>query len=117
MNISKNLKRLRESQELSYRRLAEKVGISHNNLALYEKRKMKVSLESAIRICKYFNVPLEYLIAGEKADLKYHDMELVELFALVDSMEVDYRRMIKKYIKKVIKNSDEKHLLDDESLE
>jgi len=115
MDIAKNLKRLRESQDLSFRRLAEKVDISHNNLSLYEKKEMNISLENAIKICKYFNVPIEYLILGDKVDFKYHDLELLELFNQVDSLDNDYRRMIKRYIKKVVKNANEKQLLDEES--
>ena len=115
MDISKNLMRLRKSQNLSFRRLAEKVDISHNNLSMYENEEVNPSFNNAIKICKYFEVPIEYLILGEKADFKYHDLKLLELFTKADSLDKEYRNMIKKYIRKVIKNADEKQLLNDEA--
>jgi hypothetical protein len=58
----------------------------------------------AVKLSQYFNVPLEYLFMGEKAEFKYKDLELADLFAEVDRMEAKYRRMVKNYIQKVIKH-------------
>jgi transcriptional regulator with XRE-family HTH domain len=115
MNISENLKKLRESQGLSYRRLGAKVDISHNNLSQHEKTEMNLSLNNAIKICKYFEVPIEYLILGEKADFKYKDLTLLELFTKADDLDKEYRSMIKKYIRKIIKNAEEKQKLKEEA--
>ena len=115
MGIGKYLKKLRKKEELSFRRLAEKVNISHTNLSLYEKEEMNPSLDNVVSLSKYFNVPIEYFIVGEKADFKYHDLGLVELFTLADSLDREYRSMIKQYIKKIIKNVDEKQKLIDET--
>jgi len=114
MGIGKHLKKLRKENGLSYRQLAEKVNISHTNISLYEKGEMNPSLDNVISLSKFFNVPIEYFIAGERADFKYHDLGLVKLFAQSDSLPIEYRRMIKKYIKKVIKNAEEKQALIEE---
>jgi len=40
-----------------------------------------------VKISQYFDVPLEYLFMGQKAELKYHQLELADLFGEVDRME------------------------------
>jgi transcriptional regulator with XRE-family HTH domain len=111
IRIGENIQKLRKAKSLSLRKLSVEIGISHNNLASYERDAIVPSLENAVKISQYFNVPLEYLFMGEKADFKYHDLELADLFGTVDRMETQYRRMVKKYIKKVMK-----HLRDEDNL-
>ena len=111
IRIGENIQRLRKAKGLSLRKLSAEIGISHNNLASYERDAIVPSLENAVTISQYFNVPLEYLFMGEKADFKYHDLELADLFGDVDQMEAKYRRMVKNYIRKVIK-----HLGDEDKL-
>ena len=111
IRIGENIQKLRTTKGLSLRKLSAEIGISHNNLASYERDAIVPSLENAVKISQYFNVPLEYLFMGEKAEFKYHDLELADLFGTVDRMETKYRRMVKNYIKKVIK-----HLSDEDKL-
>ena len=111
IRIGENIQRLRTAKGLSLRKLSAEIGISHNNLASYERDAIVPSLENAVKISQYFNVPLEYLFMGEKAQFKYHDLELADLFGTVDRMDSKYRRMVKNYIKKVIK-----HLSDEDNL-
>lgn len=114
LNIGENLKKLRKEKGLSFRRLAKEIDISHNNLALYEKDLAVPSLENALKICKFFNVPLEYLLLGEKSSFNYNDFELAELSSEADKLEEEYRIMIKRYIKKVINIKKEKDKLNKE---
>ncbi len=108
INIGENLEKLRKAKGLSYRRLAEQVGISHANLSEYEKNEITPSFENVLKICKFFNVPLEYLLLGEKSNFMYNDFELAELFSEADQLEDDYRNLIKKYIRKILRNRKEK---------
>ena len=113
-NIGENLKKLRKEKGLSFRRLAKEVGISHPNLAIYEKNEAMPSFENAFKICNYFDVPLEYLLIGDKSKLTYNDFELIEIFHEVDKLEEEYRSMIKKYIRKVINLKKGKNSLNKE---
>jgi transcriptional regulator with XRE-family HTH domain len=63
------------------------VGISYNNLASYERDAIFPSSENAVKISQDFDVQLEYLFMGEKAEFKYHDLELADLFREVDRMK------------------------------
>lgn len=114
--IGENIQKLRKAKGLSLRKLSAEIGISHNNLASYERDAIVPSLENAIKVSHYFNVPLEYLFMGEKAEFKYHDLELAALFGVVDRMETKHRRMVKNYIKKVIKHKKEEENLIEESV-
>ena len=87
------------------------MGISHNNLAVYERDEFGPSLENAVKICRFFKVPLEYLLFGEKAEFRYRDIELLELFGKADELSDEYREMVKDYIKQIIAHSEEKERL------
>ena len=113
--IGKHLRKLRKEAGLSYRKLGAAVGVSHNNLAVYEKDKFGPSLEIAVRIAKFFDVPLEYLLYGEKAQFRYRDIELMELFALADELSEEYRTMVKDYIRQVVAHSRERERLREKS--
>jgi transcriptional regulator with XRE-family HTH domain len=115
IRIGENIQKLRKAKGLSLRKLSAQIGISHNNLASYERDAIIPSLENAVKISQYFNVPLEYLFMGDKADFKYHDLELADLFGIVDRMEAKYRRMVKGYIGKVIKHRNDEDKLCRES--
>ena len=112
----KHLSVLRKEQGLSYRRLAERVGISHNALASYERESMEPSFENVLKICRYFNVPVEYLLTGDREIAAYHDLELMELLAAADHLDDDYRGMVKTYIRSVIRNAEEKQKLATQAL-
>ena len=66
--IGENIKRLREQQGLSIRKLAARIGMSHNTLACYEREAIMPSLDTGYRLAEYFDVPLEYLVKGEKVN-------------------------------------------------
>ena len=95
-SLGTHLKGLRKQSGLSYRRLADAVGISHNNLASYE----------ADRV-----MPLEYLLVGQKADFRYHDLRLAELFLQADALPAEYRTIIKAYLRSVMTHAAEKERL------
>jgi transcriptional regulator with XRE-family HTH domain len=115
IRIGENIQKLRKAKGLSLRKLSAEIGISHNNLASYERDAIVPSLENAVKVSQYFNVPVEYLFMGEKAEFKYRDLELADLFGEVDRMEAKYRRMVKSYVKRVIKHKREEENLVEES--
>jgi len=115
IRIGENIQKLRKAKGLSLRKLSAEIGISHNNLASYERDAIVPSLENAVKISQHFDVPLEYLFMGEKAEFKYHDIELADLFLEVDKMKPKYRRMVKGYVKKILKHQRDEEELENES--
>ena len=112
--IGKNLKQLREEEGLTIRELAKKVGISHNTMAAYERESIMPSLQNAFIIAEYFGVPIEYLLKGKKMISKFNDGALLSLFKEVDEMGREDRTIAKKFLKKLIKNREERQSIIEE---
>ena len=113
--IGMRLQALRKAQGLSYRRLAEKVGISYNGLAAYEKDKEMPSFLNVVKLCRYFDVPLEYFITGKEKPFEYRDIDLVDLFAEVDRLPGADRGLVKSYAQRVVAHRKEGELLTREA--
>ena len=101
--IGKILKELRAQKGVSLRRMGKEVGISFNTLNVYERNVIHPTLESCYKMSRYFDVPMEYLIFGDKLKQEYWDAELKELFKEVDGLKSLDRKVIKSYIKKYLK--------------
>ena len=109
------LAKLRAERGLSYRRLSNAVGISHNNLACYENGSVVPSLEMASKLAAFYDVPLEYLLRGESYVSEIHDGELRQLFGAVDGMERKDRELVKRFIKKMIRTRKERDQLEEDA--
>lgn len=57
----KNLKRLRENNNLSQKELATELGINQQTYCRYEKLQTEPNFETMLRIASFFNVSLDYL--------------------------------------------------------
>ncbi len=110
--IGKRLRELRKEKGLSIRALATKVDISHNTLAAYERQDMMPSLENGYKLAEYFEIPIEYFLKGKKVFTDFNDSTLLELFREVDEMNTEYRTLAKRFMKKLIKNFQDKRELE-----
>ena len=90
-------------------------GISHNNLACYENGTVVPSLDMAAKLAAYYDVPLEYLLRGDDYVNDFRDGELRQLFGSVDKMERKDRELVKRFIQKVIRNTDERKRLEEDA--
>lgn len=65
-NVMKNfgirLKMLREERGLSVEELAEKFGLKDIPLILWEQGKIAITIKTIIKLAKYFNVSVDYLL-------------------------------------------------------
>jgi len=117
IKIGATLKNLRQSKGLSLRKLAKEIGISHTVITLYEKDERYPTIDVTVRICEFFEVPLEYLILGANSRSKYKDLQLAELSSQVDELDKEYRDMVKDYMMRVVTHSAERKSLSIESKE
>jgi XRE family transcriptional regulator, master regulator for biofilm formation len=106
--IGKNLKELRAAEGLSLRELGEKLDISYNTIASYERDIIIPTITNVIKICNYFNVPAEYLIYGKKVKTDFNDAELLSMFREVDEYGKENKTLVKKMLKKLINNIKER---------
>lgn len=58
-------KELREERKLSYKQMAKLIGFSDTALGKWEKGKQIPTIETLIRLCKFFNVSADYLLGLE----------------------------------------------------
>jgi len=101
--IGKILKSLRSEKGISLRRMGKEVGLSFNTLNAYERNAIHPTLESCYKMSRFFDVPMEYFIFGEKLTQEYRDSELKALFKEVDELKSTERKVIKNYVKKFLK--------------
>ena len=111
--IGQNLKDLRNKAGISLRELAERVDISHNTLATYERNDVVPTIYNAVRICEYFKVPVEFLIYGKKITTDFNDSELLRLFREIDECEKFDRDAAKKILRKLVKNIKDRKDIED----
>jgi transcriptional regulator with XRE-family HTH domain len=96
--IGKVLRTLRNQSGLSLRKLGKEIGISFNTLNAYERNAIHPTLESSYKMARFFDIPIEYLIHGEKATQEYRDAELLTLFHEADALSREDRSVIKSYL-------------------
>ena len=101
--IGKILKSLRAQKDISLRRMGKEVGISFNTLNAYERNVIHPTLESCYKMSRFFDVPMEYFIFGDKLTQEFRDAELRALTQEVDRLKIEDRKVIKSYIKKYLK--------------
>jgi len=100
--IGKVLRELRNKSGLSLRRLGKEIGISFNTLNAYERNAIHPTLESSYKMARFFDIPIEYLIHGEKATQEFRDAELLALFHDADVLSKEDRSVIKSYLRKFL---------------
>ncbi len=79
------------------RELEKEVGISHNTLALYERKRAVPSVENGFGVAEYFGLPLEYFLKGEAVISQFRDATLRELFGEIDRMDDGDRQIVKNF--------------------
>ncbi len=115
--IGKVLRTLRNKHGLSLRRLGSEIGISFNTLNAYERNVIHPTLESSYKMARFFDVPIEYFIHGEKTTQEFRDAELRVLFQEADTLNKQDRLVIKSYLRKYLSTRKELEELIEESQE
>lgn len=74
-----NLRKLRGSASVSQKQLAEAVGVSQQSINKYENHNIEPDIETMIRIAKYFNTSVDYLIGYSTVPHKAERLSIYEL--------------------------------------
>lgn len=64
--FSNKLKELRAEQNLSYKALSLKVGISTAQLCRWENGESDITSDNLIKLAEYFNCTIDYLVGREE---------------------------------------------------
>jgi transcriptional regulator with XRE-family HTH domain len=106
---------LRKTSGLSLRELSAAVGISHNNLSCYENGTVAPTLEMVVKLARHFDVSVDYFVFGDSVSAEIRDTELRSLMQRVDEMQRTDRDLVKRYLKTVIRNREEREELERKS--
>ena len=63
--FAKRLKELRQEMNISTWALAKEIEVSHSSIVRWENAQADISLESLLRLAKFFGVSLDYLAGLE----------------------------------------------------
>ena len=93
--ISKNIKRLRNAQNISQEVLAERLFISRQAVSSWENDRTQPDIEMIGKLAEVFNVSVEELIYGEKRKIELENEEpkqnnklLIIIFSILGSLFV-----------------------------
>ena len=64
--FGERIKKLRNDKNLTQKELSEKIGISSNTIASYERQDKTPSLDNAAKFANYFNVSLDWLAGTDE---------------------------------------------------
>lgn len=64
LNLLKNLKILRQEKDMNQTQLADEIGVSRSAIAMYESGKREPDNETLIKLAKYFNTSVDYLLGN-----------------------------------------------------
>ncbi len=85
MEFSERLKNLRKQAHLTQVDVAEKLGISQQAYASWERGIKKPTQENLVKISQVLNVSIDYLVGNTEENLKEDELDNVELLFRMNS--------------------------------
>jgi transcriptional regulator with XRE-family HTH domain len=78
---------LMEQNNITSSKLCSDLGLAKSSITDWKKGKAKPSVEALIKISRYFNVSLDWLITGKEYEKKISDeeLEILEIYNRLDS--------------------------------
>ena len=98
----KNLKTIREKYNITQIKLSTEIEVSQEAIIAYESGKALPSVETLIKLAKYFNTSTDYLLGLTNNSLKVNDIsknEYDELLAIYSRLNKESKEDILKYAK------------------
>lgn len=96
--LGEHIRKLRKSEDLTLKQLADILGITSQSLSLYEKGGRSIDIEILYKISQYFDVSIDYLfgLSFEESPKHSHSTnnELLDMdipFDVMEKLYMDYR--------------------------
>lgn len=107
--VATKIKNLRQELGLTQKELAEKIGIHPTQLAKYELGLSTPSLSALVKLAKYCEVSIDYIVFGLDKEMiktsKIQDQELLDLTRRIDNLKRPHRDKIKWAIQGLLSNN------------
>lgn len=88
-----NLRKLREESAVTQKQLAEVIGVSQQSINKYENHNIEPDIETLIRMAKFFNTSVDFLIGHNATRFNVETERSVELCPEEDALIRKYRRL------------------------
>jgi len=106
-DLGSRIQKLRKTADLTQSGLAEKVGISHTQMARYETKNVQPPADVLKKLADIFDVSIDYLVNGDKSDKAEQtlkDAELIKHFKQLDKLPDDEKKSILKVVSALIRD-------------
>jgi len=95
IDIGNRITELRNEKGLTQEQLAEKLDVSRAALSSWENGKKEISLESLLKLCKFFDVDAEYLVNGiDFEGYKSYKKQIAGAYTRLSPVAIDNIRKI-----------------------
>jgi len=106
-DLGKRIQDERKKLNLTQAQLADKVGISHTQMARYEIKEVQPPADVLNRLAGLFDVSIDYLVNGNKSDKveqTLKDAELIKQFKQLDKLPEEEKKSILKVVSALIRD-------------
>ena len=113
LSVGNLIRKLRQERNLSQQQLAKAISVDIRRISFYENGKMIPSTEVLIRLGKFFDVSLDYLLSGKWEGIRkfqFQDQELFSLFQQIDRFPIKDQNTIKEVLQAFIFKNKVKNL-------
>lgn len=105
MSIGERIKELRNKKGWTQTDLANEIGLTYVQVGRYEKQKATPSSEVLQKIAVALDTTGDYLMngsTGEQAHQQIKDKELLGLFAEIESLDSEDKKMVKLFLSALV---------------
>ena len=104
-NIHNNIKILRENKKLSTRELSKILNCSSSVISQYERKINTPSPENLIKLSKFFNISIHYLITGQKLFFDFRDVAFKDTVLKADKqLSLEQHKFLIELMEAIIKH-------------
>lgn len=106
-NLGNRIQGLRKQLGLTQAQLADKIEVSHTQMARYEIKGVQPPADVLKKLAEVFGVSIDFLVNGdtnEKAQKTLKDAELIKQFQKIEQMPEDEKKTVEKVISALIRD-------------
>jgi transcriptional regulator with XRE-family HTH domain len=106
-DLGERIQMLRKQHNLTQLQLADKIGISHTQMARYEIKGVQPPANVLEKLADIFDTSIDYLVRGDKAQKvqsSLEDAELIKQFKQLDKLPDDEKKSILKVLSALIRD-------------
>lgn len=97
MRFGERLRTVRKARRLTQEELGQILGFSRGTMSKYETGFLEPNLETLVKIARFFNVSVDYLV-GVKSERNKLKSDAYRYYALIDELPDDAKRSLYNFL-------------------